>query len=85
MTLPVPHPDDPREALYEKAVALRAACEERDAVVARIKAYLAPWARDKRMKVMGEILLKEIGRIEQEEARRTRDGARGPPPPAKGG
>lgn len=48
----------------------RALYEEKKAVVERIKAYVEPWKRDRRMRVMGEILLGEIARIEKEEAER---------------
>lgn len=48
----------------------RALYEEKKAVIERIKAYMEPWKRDRRMRVMGEILLGEIARIEKEEAER---------------
>lgn len=48
----------------------RALYEEKKAVIERIKAYVEPWKRDRRMRVMGEILLGEIARIEKEEAER---------------
>jgi hypothetical protein len=54
----------------------QALAAEKEAVIARIKAYLEPWQRDKRMKVMGEILMREIERIEQEEAEKTARGLR---------
>jgi hypothetical protein len=53
----------------------RARYEEKVAVIERIKAYIAPWMTDKRMKIMGQIMLREIERYEKEEAEKTeRDG-----------
>lgn len=49
------------------------ACEH-EAVVARIKSYVGLWLQDRRMKVSGEILLKEIARYEREEAEKRRRG-----------
>ena len=50
--------------------ALRAKVEEQRLVIARIRKYFEPWLHDKRMKVSGEIVLREIDRIEKEEAER---------------
>lgn len=77
MDLPSPAPDDAPEALYAQARELRARYEEKKAVIARIKQYVEPWKRDKRMKILGEMLLREIQRIEDEEARKTQREGRG--------
>lgn len=65
-----PDPNDAPDALYRHARLLYARYEEKRRVIARIREYVEPWRRDKRMKVMGEILLREIDRIEREEAER---------------
>lgn len=44
---------------------------EKGAVVHRIKSYIGVMRQDKRMRTMAEILLREIERIEQEEAAKT--------------
>ncbi|HUR69495.1 MAG TPA: hypothetical protein VM370_09640 [Candidatus Thermoplasmatota archaeon] len=49
----------------------RSLADERAAVIARIKGYVGLWQHDRRMKVMGEILLGEIARIEKDEADRS--------------
>lgn len=77
MTLPPPpDPHDPPERLLETARRLREKCEEQQAVLDRVKEMLALWRQDKRMKLMGEILLGDIARFEKEEAERTAQGAR---------
>ena len=54
--------------------ALRAELDAQKAVLARVKQYVSFWLQDRRMKVSGEILLKEIARYEREESERaTRD------------
>ena len=50
----------------------RTKLEEKEAVIARIKAYITPWLSDKRMRISGEIILREIERIEREESETTR-------------
>lgn len=50
--------------------ALRAALAQKQAVIDRIKAHVGLWKQDKRMRIMGEILLADIERIEREEAAR---------------
>lgn len=77
MSARAPSPDDTREDLYEHARALQSALAEKEAIIARIKAYIAPWKTDKRMRIMGEIFLREIDRIEKEEAERSASGGRG--------
>jgi len=76
--VPLAPPDarDHPDVLLAKARALHALAQEKAAVIERIKAYLEPWKNDKRMRVMGEILLKEIARVEQEEAERSGDRRR---------
>lgn len=49
---------------------------EKIAVIARIRQYAEVMTTDKRMKVLGQILLREIERIEKEEAERTARGER---------
>lgn len=73
MPHPAPDASDPPEVLLEKARAFYIEAQEKAAVIERIKAYVAPWRTDKRMKVMGEILLREIERAETEEAARVRE------------
>jgi hypothetical protein len=51
---------------------LRAQLDEKRAVIARIREYCTVMTTDRRMRVMGSILLGEIDRIEREEAERTR-------------
>lgn len=77
MSARAPSPNDTRESLYEQARALHLALAEKEAVIARIKAYVAPWKTDKRMRIMGGIFLREIDSIEKEEAERTAKGERG--------
>jgi hypothetical protein len=69
-----PRPDDPPAKLYERALALHAKCEEQAAVIERIKAYIRPMETDKRMRIFGGMLLREIERAQKEEAERTRQG-----------
>lgn len=55
----------------------RALLEEKKAVIERIKQYVEPWKTDKRLRVLRDMFLREIGRIEKEEAERTqREGRR---------
>lgn len=61
MTLAPPRPDDPPERLYEHA---RRGYE----VVQGIKAYVGVMRSDKRMRVMADILLREVERLEREAA-----------------
>lgn len=72
-----PRPDDPPESLYRQARALYEQREEKAAVIARIKQYVEPWKNDKRMRIMGQIFLREIERIETEEAEKTQREGRG--------
>lgn len=68
--------DARRDASADDELArLRAALAEKTAVVQRIKEYVGVWTQDKRMRVMGEIVLREIERIEREEAARSREAA----------
>lgn len=62
-----PDPHDTSERLDEQARALHAALEEKEAVLTRIKQHVAVWLQDKRMRIAGEILLRDIERIENEE------------------
>ena len=74
----LPSPIDPPAALYEQARALHAENEELRAVIERIKEYIAVMKQDKRMRVMAQILLDHVARIEKEEAERTqREGREG--------
>lgn len=47
--------------------ALKAQVEAQRAVIARIRKYFEPWLHDRRMRISGEIVLREIDRIEKEE------------------
>lgn len=47
-------------------------CEEHEAVIRRIKEHIGLWKHDKRLKIAGEILLRDIERIEKEERERAR-------------
>lgn len=49
----------------------RALYEEKRAVIERIKRHIGIWEEDKRMRIFGRLLLREIDRIETEEAERT--------------
>lgn len=55
----------------------RAELEEKKAVIERIRAHIALWKGDKRLRIAGEILLRDIQRFEQEEAEKTQRGDRG--------
>ena len=77
MPSPPPDPSDPPERLDERARRLHERTLELEAVIARIREYVEPWKRDKRMKILGEMLLREIDRIEAEEAARTQREGRG--------
>lgn len=46
---------------------LARALAEKEAVLRRLREYFGVMQRDKRMKVMGEILMRELARIEEEE------------------
>lgn len=74
MDLPPPSPEDPPERLYAQARALYEACQAKDAVIQGVKAYVGPWMTDKRMKILGGMLLREIERLEKAAA------GRAPPP-----
>ena len=71
-----PRKDDARDPLDEQARSWRAKHDEARAVVERIKRYVEPWMNDKRMRIMGGILLREIERVEKEEAEKTARGER---------
>lgn len=71
-----PSPSDPPAVLLEKARHFHALARERGAVIERTRAYFAVMKTDKRMRVMAEIVEREIERYEKEEAARSRD-ARG--------
>lgn len=58
--------------------ALRAKVDEQRAVIERIKRYFQPWLQDKRMRISGEIVLREIARIEAEEAAKAGKPSGGP-------
>jgi hypothetical protein len=71
-------PDDSPERLYAQARLLHDRCEEQAAVIEGIKAYIEPWKRDKGMRIMGGMLLREIERLEKAAAERTRQQKGGP-------
>lgn len=77
MPIAPPDPHDPPERMYEQARLYYEKYQEARAVIEGIKAHVEPWKNDKRMKIMGEILLGHIARIEKEEAERTQKGGRG--------
>ncbi len=60
--------------MYEKTRQLETKLEERKAVIERIRAHIALWKGDKRLRIAGEILLRDIERFEREEAEKTRSG-----------
>lgn len=78
MTHPLPSPHDSPESLYAQARRLHQACEEKTAVIEGIKAYVAPWMKDKRMHILGGMLLREMERLEKAASERTRQ--QGPQP-----
>jgi len=51
---------------------VEAKLREKEAVIARIKAYLEVGLQDKRMRIWCKILLDEIARIEREEEAKAR-------------
>ena len=55
---------------------LAAALAEKEAVLTRIKEHFGVWTRDRRMRIMGEMILRDIERFEREEAEKTRRGDR---------
>jgi len=81
MRLPAPKPDDSPEALYQLACDLYDAYHEKVAVLEALRAHVALWKDDRRMKVMAEILLDDIARLEAAEATRTAAEGRGRPTP----
>lgn len=52
--------------------------DEARAIVARIKEHIGLWTLDKRLRIAGEIILRDIQRFEAEEAERTERGERRP-------
>jgi hypothetical protein len=72
-----PSPNDSAESLYQQASRLYEQLEEQKAIMARIKAYIGLWKTDKRMKILGRILLDEFQRIENEEGEKTQQEGRG--------
>lgn len=55
---------------------LAAKLAEKEAVIARVKAYLEVGLQDKRMRIWTKILLDEVARIEREEREKTQSGGR---------
>ena len=74
MRAPERSPCGPRWQPVEPTDAERVA--ELEAVVQRVKSYISVMTHDKRMRVMADILLREIDRIEEEEAAKTARGGR---------
>lgn len=58
-----PEPTDPPASLYEQA-------RIQHAVIERIKQHVGLWKSDKRLRIAGEILLRDIETFEREEAAR---------------
>lgn len=61
-----PDPGDPPERLYEQARFWYERSQQQKRAFEKVKAYIGLWRNDKRLKVAGEILLREIERIERE-------------------
>lgn len=61
--------------MADDAEALRRAEAERDelaAVLERVKQHIGLWRNDRRLRIAGEILLRDIARFEDEERARRR-------------